>query len=178
MRHDVRRREWPKTVRGAMAGPMRGTRGFTLLEVPVAIAATVGVIASIFVIYLASLHSWSGTTALAGIQREASLAMEMMTHDVRPGSGFTIGSGGDSLEVTYWTGSVDSVIARFYRDANGNLRDISGSVLTTRVDSLAFSAAGAKTVNIDLIVRNDLGTTDTAADDQVVVVSSTVVCRN
>jgi hypothetical protein len=163
---------------GAVAAPVRGSSGFTLLEVPVAIAATVGIIASIFVIYLASLHSWSGTAALAGIQREASLAMEMMTHDVRPGSAFTIGSGGDSLEVTYWTGGADSVIARFYKDVDGNLRDISGGIMTTRVDSLAFSAAGAKTINIDLTVRNDLGTTDTTADDQVVVVSSTVVCRN
>jgi hypothetical protein len=148
------------------------------MEVPVVLAATVGVIASIFVIYLGSLHSWSGTTALAGIQREASLAMEMMTHDIRPASGFTIGAGGDSLEVTFWTGSTDSVIARFYRDAGGDLRDITGGVVTTRVDSLLFTASGAKTVNIDLILRNDLGTLDTTADDQVVVVSSSVVCRN
>jgi hypothetical protein len=90
----------------------------------------------------------------------------------------TIGAGGDSLEVVLSSDGSDSTIALFYLDDQGNIMDINGAVVTNRVDSLGFSSADQKAVNIDLVIKDDLGTDDRITDDQAVHMSTTAICRN
>lgn len=156
----------------------RGDGGFTLTELMIAAGLSVAVIAAVVVAYSGTVRSWQTTAAYANIQREASLAVEVMARSIRPGSNVVIGSGGDSLAVVLNTGSGDSTIAAFTLDEDGRIVDINGSVVTTRVDSLGFSSADQKTVNIDLVLRDDIGTVDRITDDQAVYISTTAICRN
>jgi len=160
-------------------GPvLRNGGGFTLVELLIAAGLSIAVIAAVVVAYSGTVRSWQTTAAYANIQREASLAIEVMARSIRPGSSVTIGTGGDSLAVVLNTGGADSTIARFMLDDQGRILDIHGSVLTTRVDSLGFSSADQKSVNIDLVIRDDIGTAERITDDQAVYMSTTAICRN
>jgi len=139
--------------------------------------AGVGVAAA-FAAYLGSLRSWEGTARLADLQREASVAMSVMTREVREATDVDIGVGGDSLNIYYYTGSFDSLTASFRLDGQGQIVDISGGTLTDNVDSLWVSSPDGRTVHIDLYMSSDMGTAQVTSDDQSVLVSSSVVCRN
>jgi type II secretory pathway pseudopilin PulG len=155
-----------------------GSAGFTLTELLIAAGLSVAVIAAVVVAYSGTVRSWQTTAAYANIQREASLAVEVMARSIRPGSNVIIGSGGDSLAVVLNTDGADSTIAVFHLDGQGNIVDMNGAVVTTRVDSLGFTSADQKTVNIDLVLRDDIGTADRLTDDQAVEMSTTAICRN
>ena len=160
-------------------GPVVGSnRGFTLTELLIAAGLSVAVIAAAVVAYTGTVRSWQTTAAYANIQREASLAIEVMARSIRPGSNVTIGTGGDSLTVILSTDASDSTIALFYLDDDGNIMDIRGAVVTNRVDSLGFSSPDQKTVNIDLVIKDDIGTAERITDDQAVHMSTTAICRN
>lgn len=168
--------------RSVGAGPRwrgpEGSAGFTLTELMIAAGLSVAVIAAVIVAYSGTVRSWQTTAAYANIQREASLAIEVMARSIRPGSNVTIGSGGDSLAVILSVDGADSTIAAFHLDGQGNIIDINGAVVTTRVDSLGFSSADQRTVNIDLVLRDDIGTIHRLTDDQAVEMSTTAICRN
>jgi type II secretory pathway pseudopilin PulG len=175
---------WNRRVRsggGSPGGPLAAPaneRGFTLTELLIAAGLSIAVIAAVVVAYSGTVRSWQTTAAYANIQREASLAIEVMARSIRPGSNVVIGAGGDSLAVVLNTGSADSTIAVFTLNDDGGIVDIHGSVLTTRVDSLGFSSADQKSVNIDLVILDDIGTADRLTDDQAVHMSTTAICRN
>lgn len=157
--------------------PLKGRRGISLIEPVVATAASAGVVLAVITVYVSTIRSWEGTAALADVQREASLAMEVMTKNIRPGSMVSI-TGGDSIEVFLRLDGGDSLIARYYLDTAGNLRDNADNVVTTAVESLAFSSPDNQQVNIDVVLKNDMETPDRSTDDQSALVSSTVICRN
>jgi type II secretory pathway pseudopilin PulG len=152
--------------------------GFTLTELLIAAGLSIAVVAAVVVAYSGTVRSWQTTAAYANIQREASLAIEVMARSIRPGSNVVIGSGGDSLAVVLNADGSDSTIALFTLDDDGRVVDIHGSVVTTRVDSLGFSSADQKSVNIDLVIRDDIGTAERTTDDQAVHMSTTAICRN
>jgi type II secretory pathway pseudopilin PulG len=156
----------------------RGNGGFTLIELLIAAGLSIAVIAAVVVAYSGTVRSWQTTAAYANIQREASLAVEVMARSIRPGSNVVIGAGGDSLAVVLNTGSGDSTIAVFTLDDDGRIVDMNGSVVTSRVDSLGFSSVDQKSVNIDLIILDDIGTAQRLTDDQAVYMSTTAICRN
>lgn len=156
----------------------RNSRGFTLIELLIAAGLSIAVVAAVVVAYSGTVRSWQTTAAYANIQREASLAIEVMARSIRPGSNVTIGTGGDSLSVVLNTDGSDSTIALFYLDGEGRIVDMNGAVVTTRVDSLEFTSADQKTVNIDLVIRDDIGTAERITDDQAVHMSTTAICRN
>jgi hypothetical protein len=62
-------------------------------------------------------------------------------------------------------------------DSAGHIRDKNGTALTAPVDSLRFSFV-SQTLNIDFVLRDDLGTQERTTDDQGVYMSSSVICRN
>jgi Tfp pilus assembly protein PilW len=165
-------------LRGPGRPVLRGNGGFTLTELMIAAGLSIAVIAAVVVAYSGTVRSWQTTAAYANIQREASLAIEVMSRSIRPGSNVVIGAGGDSLAVVLNTGSTDSTIALFTLNDDGSIVDINGGVVTTRVDSLGFSSADQKSVNIDLVLRDDIGTAQRVTDDQSVYMSTTAICRN
>ena len=155
----------------------RDERGFTLTELLITLSLVGVGMAAAFAAYLGSIRSWEGTARLADLQRDAGLTARIITREVREGSEVVIGAGADSIAIYYDTGSSDSLAAEFVLDAQGRLIDLSGDVVATGVDSLVFSSADGKTVNMDVLLRGDMGTA-MVGDDQVVLVSSTAVCRN
>ncbi len=160
------------------AAGARGQSGFTLTELLIWAGVAISVMIAATASYIGTTKSWNGTAALTRIQMDGSLAVEMMAGGIRRGSTVTVGSGGDSLSVYYWTGSVDSLVARYHLDAGGRLMDITGFEIASDVDSVRFHAVGTKVVNVDLYLRDDRNTADHPGDDLPVVLSSTVVCRN
>ena len=154
----------------------RGQAGFTITEMIVWVAVAITVLAAGLASYLGSRRSWETTASLARIQRDGSTAIEMMSRSIRHGS--TLAVDGDSLSVYYWTGSVDSLLGCFYLDDDGHLRDAAGVSIASDVDSVRFVTADNQVVNIDLYLREDMNTHARTTDDQMVLVSTTAVCRN
>jgi type II secretory pathway pseudopilin PulG len=152
--------------------------GFSLAEMLLVAAVSVGVAMAAAVAYQGTVQSWRGTSALLGLQRDASLAVEIIQNDARPASDIEVSADGDSIDIYYPDSSGgDSLVATFYVDANGYLRDMNGYALTPPVDTLRFTVSG-QSLNIDFVLKDDLGTTQRTTDDQGVYMSSTVIYRN
>jgi len=154
-----------------------GQRGFTLPEVIVTMAALVVVVLAATVSYMGTLRSWDGTSSMTRLQQDSSLAVETMSRSLRGASSVTIGADGDSVRVFYDTPSGDSLASVYHIDNQGQLVDGAGFVLAADVDSLSFSTSDGKTVNIDLSLRDAMGS-ECGNDDQGLLMSSTVVLRN
>ena len=159
----------------ATGGPPRGQSGFSITEMIVWVAVAIVVLAAGLTSYLGSRRSWETTASLARIQRDGSIAMEMMARSIRHGS--TVEVDGDTLSVYYWTGSADSLLGRFYLHG-GLLWDAAGVSIASDVDSVRFVTGANQTVNIDLYLREDMNTAERTTDDQMVLISTTSVCRN
>jgi prepilin-type N-terminal cleavage/methylation domain-containing protein len=155
----------------------RGQRGFTLPELLVTMVALGIIVLAATVSYIGTMHSWDGTASMTRLQRESSLAVEAMSRTLRGASRVTIGPAGDSLRVYYEVAWGESLATIYHIDNDDQLVDHAGFVLATEVDSLSFSTADGKTINIDLIVR-DAMETECSTDDQALLMSSSVVCRN
>lgn len=172
---------WSRSERCRMrcfTHPLVGEHGFTLTELIVAIVV-VGLIGSAGItVYLGTQRSWAGSAALADVQRDAAFAMDIMVRGIRSASSVDIAAGADSMDVIFRTGTSDSVGATYYVDDQDRLIDMSGRVLVANVDSIRFWSSDGKTVNMDITLRHDLATPDRATDDQAILVSTSVVCRN
>jgi prepilin-type N-terminal cleavage/methylation domain-containing protein len=152
-------------------------RGFTLVEIMASIAVTATVLGAGVATYIGTIRSWEGTSSLAGIQREASLAMDVVTRQIREGSSVTINGAGDSLCIYYDTSSGDSLGAAYYLGERA-LCDMDGGVVVPNVSAVSFTSDDSRTVNIDITLLDDMGTPDVMSDDQTTLMSSTVACRN
>ncbi|MBD3368590.1 MAG: prepilin-type N-terminal cleavage/methylation domain-containing protein [Candidatus Eisenbacteria bacterium] len=155
----------------------RGRRGFTLPEVVVTMAALTVIVLAASVSYVGTLKSWDGTSSMTRLQRESSLAVETMSRVLRGAESVVINVEGDSLRVYYETAAGDSLADIFHINDDGQLVDSAGFVLSSSVDSLSFSTVDGKTVNMELAVTDGMGT-EQCSDDQALLMSSTVVCRN
>ena len=154
-----------------------GEGGFTLVELTFWVAISITVMAAGIAAYLGTTRSWRGTESLARIQRDACIAMETMAGGIREGTRVDI-EHGDSLNVYYSLGSSDSLIAMYHVDDENQLVDGNGVVLVDDVDSLHFGSVDGSVADIDLYLRDDMGTPDAPTDDQTVLISSSAVCRN
>jgi len=166
-----------KKTRGLLGRPLRGSSGFTLIETMLVALVSVVVAMAAAVAYQGTVRSWRGTAALLELQRDASLGIEMVQTTARAANRVEVYAGGDSLEIYHKTATGDSLVAMFYLDAGGCMRDINGTMLAEGVDSLHFSSGGGD-VHVDLTVRDDLGTPSRSTDDQAVFISSSAICRN
>ncbi|MCD4690929.1 hypothetical protein K8S17_05650 [bacterium] len=151
-------------------------RGFTLPEVLIAALLAIGALAAGFAAYGGTMRSFDGTATLAELQREASMAVEVIARDVRSGSSVAIGGGGDSLSIFYYTGTYDSLYASYHCDAQHELINIAGLAIAERVSSLGFTSADGRIVNIDVLLEDTRSVRP--GDDVHVLMSSTVACRN
>jgi prepilin-type N-terminal cleavage/methylation domain-containing protein len=164
--------------RGLLGRTLGDSRGFSLPELMLVATVSVGVALAAAVAYQGTVRSWRGTAALLGLQRDASLAVEMIQNEVRPASNVVVSADGDSIDIYYPDSSgADSLAATFYVDAQGYVRDMNGTALTSPVDSLRFRYI-SRTLDIDFVLRDDLGTQERTTDDQGVYMSSSAICRN
>lgn len=164
-------------MRRPIVGRIGTNRGFTLVEIVATIAVTATVLGAGIATYVGTLRSWEGTSSLAHIQREASLAMDVVTRRIRGGSSIAINEDGDSLSVYYETASGESLGAVYYV-GDCSLRDIDDGIVVPNVSAVSFTSNDSRTVNIDITLADDMGTPDITSDDQTTLMSSTVACRN
>jgi hypothetical protein len=158
---------------------MRTQSGFTITEMIIWLGVALSVMMAATVSLVGTHKSWNGTADLARVQREGCIAVEAMAREVRDGSSLTVGSGGDSLSVFYWTGSYDSLITCFYLDQQQrSILNGAGAAIVDDVDSLRFVSPDGQTVSMEIYLRSDRGTPGFTGDDLPVRLSSSVVCRN
>jgi hypothetical protein len=167
-------------VRGSVlrAGSVRGEGGFTLAELLVAAVVSALIVAPCVTVYLATLDSWEGTAALADTQRDAWFVIDRIVRTTRGASEVDISGRVDSMEVVLHRATGDTVVARYYVDSQGDLVDKNGVVLVRNVDSISFANASAGGVDIDVTLTHEMGTPQCYTDDQSVLLSSSVICRN
>ncbi len=159
-------------------GPwLRSQRGLTLIELSIATAIMALVVTPCVSIYIATTRSWEGTEALANVQRDASFAVDVMVRSIRGASRVDVSVRPDSMDVIFRGTAGDSVGARYYVNGQNELVDINGEVIVEGVDSAVFSLDGS-VVSIDITLTDDSGTPFRWTDDQSVLMSSSVVCRN
>jgi len=170
----MRRFRW--TRRGT-----RSQRGFSIIDLIIAVGVSAFVIMAGMAFYAGTLRSARGTSSLAGLQRDAALAVESVSRAIREGSSVTIASdsaaGSDSLRVLLRVGTVDSLIACYHPDDQGQLLDISGNIVVSNVDSVQFSTSNGTLVNASVYLRDGMGTAE-SSDDQSVLIETTTSCRN
>lgn len=164
-------------MRKSIVGRSGANEGFSIVEMVAAIAVTATVLGAGVATYIGTFRSWEGTSSLAHIQREASLAMDLVTRRIREGSSIAISEDGDSLSVYYETASGESLGAAYYL-GDCSLCDMDGEVMVPKVSAVSFTSDDSRTVNIDITLADDMGTPDLASDDQTTLMSSTVACRN
>jgi hypothetical protein len=141
------------------------------------VGVSICVVVAAAVAYEGTVRSWRGTAALLDIQRDASLGVELIQRSVRSACRVDIAAG-DSLEFYHRTiAGSETLAGRFYLDGAGCVKDINGTVLASKVDSLRFSMTG-NALNVDLTLKDDVGTTERCTDDQAVLFSSSIVPRN
>lgn len=163
-------------MRRPRVGPARSQAGFSIVEMMAMIAVTATVIGAGVATYIGTVRSWQGTAGLAHIQREASLAMDIVTRSIREASSVIVAGDGDSLNVYYESGGGE-VLGAVYYVGGCSLLDMNGDVVVPNVSAVAFSTDG-RTVNIDITLVDDRGTPDNTSDDQMTLMSSSVSCRN
>lgn len=163
--------------RGLLGRPLRNEGGFTLIEVMMVAGISIAVIVAAAVAYQGTVLSWRGTAALLGLQRDASLACEMIQNHVRRASDIVISADGDSIRIFYDAGGVDSLAAVFYADVDGNIRDGNDVIISAGLDSLRFTTVG-NAVNVDFVLEDDVGTVERTSDDQAIYMSSSAIRRN
>lgn len=175
-------RTWPGAVaqRGFRQHPGR-ERGLTLVDLVIAMAVSSFVIAAGVAFYMGVLRSSRGTTSLAGLQRDAAFGMEIMTRDIREGSSVTVSpgsvAGSDSLSIYYQVGGVDTLLEHYSLDDQGRLVNRSGTVLMTDADSLRVTRSG-NLVNVEIYLRDAMGSPQSPSDDQSLQMVGTAACRN
>jgi hypothetical protein len=166
------------TGRWLLSRHLRGNAGFTIVEVLAMVGVSICVVVAAAVAYEGTVRSWRGTAALLDIQRDASLGVELMQRQMRASCRMVPDADGDSLVVYYRTpAGSETLAARFYLDDAGHVRDINGTVLASKVEELCFTQSG-NAMNIELTLKDDVGTAERCTDDQAVLFSSSIVPRN
>ena len=175
----VPHRFWPAR---AAARLVTSQGGFSIVDLIAAIGVSAFVVVAGMTFYAGTLRSARGTSSLAGLQRDAALACELISRDVRDGSSVSIVSdarpGSDSLNVFLRVGTADSLIARYYLDDQGRMLDIAGVPLVTNIDSLQFFTTDGTLVSAAVYLRDPMGSADESEDDQRVLMEASASCRN
>lgn len=156
---------------------MRDSRGVTISEVLIASIAGAVVIAAVVGMYITSLDAWDLSGAQLALQRNGDIAMEWIVKDIRAGSRVTVGPQQESLTVYRATASGDSLMAQYSLDGT-QLKNMHDVVLTDNVTELRFTSGNGVKVWVEMILEDDLDTTNLDTDDKVIELTSVAVCRN
>jgi prepilin-type N-terminal cleavage/methylation domain-containing protein len=168
----------------AIRQPLTGdASGMTLMEVIVATVVVAIVLLALVTMYITSLQSWQRSGARLALQRNAALALDRVVFDVRHGSRVEVGSSPPSMTVYRGPAGADTVTAVYQlAPADGELRYQRPSqqqiVLLDKITSLQFTSPNGISVEIELSLEDDLGTTDLEGDDREIYFRSAAVCRN
>lgn len=145
---------------------IQSRRGITLIELMLAITASLIVILATGVVVVFGQTSWNDTWKKANLQRDASYAMLRMNQSIKRATSATVDGGGSVLTI-----DGGSTIFSYVEDTNDLQCQIGGqteNVITGQVYNLQFSKQG-DTIGITLDLR--AGNAETRFE-------STVMMRN
>ncbi len=139
----------------------KGQKGFTLIELLIAMfASTIVIIAAGSMLFYCQ-RSWNNICKRVNLQRDASYAMQRMSHAVKAGTSAKVEGDGVGLRVY---NDIEGVWRRFFvQTAANNLmlktaivgESISDeNILDGKVEDLQFNVTGT-TVRIELKLRED-----------------------
>jgi type II secretory pathway pseudopilin PulG len=156
--------------------------GITLMELIVAMVVVAIVLLALVTMYITTLQAWDRSGARLALQRNAALALDRVVFDVRHGSRVEVGSSPPSLTVYRTTAGADTVTAEYELSGQELLYQRASSeeqiVLLDKVSSLQFISPNGISVEIEVSLEDDLGTTDLEGDDREIYFRSSAVCRN
>lgn len=130
---------------------LRLSRGFTIVELMVAVALAAVIFFGIAVAYMLFMEWWDRGTSLLNLQRDGSYALFDITKSVRGGSMVSIPSA-TQLDVKNAGGG--TIASYYWESADSTLRNLSGGkVVASKVDSLHFAQSGP-TVLVTLVLTD------------------------
>lgn len=139
----------------------KGQKGFTLIELIIAMFTSTIVIVAAGSILFYGQKSWNNTWQRVNLQRDASYAMQRMSHAVKAGTSAKVEADGKGIRVY---NDVKGIWRRFFvQPAANNLMlktaivgesSSDETILDDRVEDLQFNVTGT-TVSIDLKLRDD-----------------------
>ena len=136
-------------------------KGFTLIELTIAMLIGAIVILAAGMILFYGQKSWNNTWKRANLQRDASYAMLSISRPIKAGTSAQVEGNGEGLRIY---NDKEGLWRRFFvQSASNNLmlkseivgdNSISKTILDGKVEALQFNVTGT-TVSIDLKLRED-----------------------
>ncbi len=138
----------------------KAQKGFTLIELTIAMFTGTIVILAAGSILFYGQKSWNSTWKRVNLQRDASYAMQRMSRPIKAGTSATVEGDGKGLRV--YNDNEGSWRRFFVQPASQNLMlkseivgdSISETILDDKVEDLQFNVTGT-TVRIELKLRED-----------------------
>lgn len=134
---------------------MRDDRGYTLIEVVVALAILVAIMLSIFSFYVTGVKGFARESTTAYNQMKIRRALNDISREVRRSSSATVGPGSLVLEYsddkkTEFSLSGDSIIMNYFeKNPSGVYMDMGTSTLIDGIKSFT-STIGTEVISIEL----------------------------
>ncbi|MBC8470596.1 MAG: prepilin-type N-terminal cleavage/methylation domain-containing protein [Planctomycetes bacterium] len=136
-------------------------KGFTLIELVIAIFTGTIVIVAAGMILFFGQRTWNSTWDRTNLQRDASYAMSRMTRDIKAGVSAQVESNGDGLKifnggdwVRFFTTSGAAMLTLKSETGGTSYQTaLYGTVLEDNVEALKFNVTG-NTVTIDLKMKD------------------------
>ncbi len=138
----------------------KGQKGFTLIELIIAMFTSTIVIVAAGSILFYGQKSWNNTCKRVNLQRDASYAMQRMSRSVKAGTSAQVEADGKGLRI--YNDNEGSWRRFFVQSASQNLMlktaivgtNINENILDGKVENLQFNVIGT-TVRIELKLRED-----------------------
>jgi prepilin-type N-terminal cleavage/methylation domain-containing protein len=137
-----------------MKTKIESRKGFTLIELMVAIAASAIVILAIGIVIVFGQTSWNDTWTKVNLQRDASYAMLRMSQSIKKATSAAADVNGPVLSLVV---DGNSVIFSYAQDTNDLQYQIGGqseTIINGKVENLQFKVQGS-TVEITLELEKD-----------------------
>lgn len=133
-------REGERILQKMRIKSLRVPRGFTIVELMVAVALAALIFFGIAVVYMLFMDWWDRGTSQLNLQRDGSYALFDITNSIRGGSMVTIPSD-THLDIKNAGGGI--IASYYWESADSTLRNLSGGkVVASKVDSLYFAQSG------------------------------------
>jgi prepilin-type N-terminal cleavage/methylation domain-containing protein len=138
----------------------KSRKGFTLIELIVAIVASAIVVLAAGIVIVIGQTSWNQTWKKVNLQRDASYAMLRMSQSIKAATSAAADVNGPVLNIKIKdpnTGTIKTITFSYVADTNNLQCQIGGqpqTIINGEVKDLQFNVAG-NTVTIDLSLKED-----------------------
>ncbi|MCJ7654545.1 MAG: prepilin-type N-terminal cleavage/methylation domain-containing protein [Dehalococcoidia bacterium] len=135
----------------------KSRKGFTLIELMVAIVASAIVVLAAGIVIVIGQTSWNQTWKKVNLQRDASYAMLRMSQSIKAAT--SAGKSPDGRVLYIPTQSNPNITFSYVADTNNLQCQIVGeqpqTIINGEVKDLQFNVVGNNTVTIDLSLKKD-----------------------